>query len=687
MGKKVNAFSILKKVIIGTLLITGVYVGYRFWSLQQENFKPIYLIPRDAVYILETDQPIANWTKLSSSAPWKHLRTNAYFAMLTEAANSLEKMIEENRSMFELFGSRAILVSCHMYRRNDFDHLFVVDLQQASRLGGWETLLKSAVGDGFSITSRPFKGHDIIELQDKQTNETLHLCFVKNLMIGSYRHRLVEAALEQMQEPVIGRSLYYLDVSQEVHGKGDCRFYFNYENLDKYSLAFLDKPNPYVTELSKMLKFSGLAIELDAGGNAFAKGLTNLNDSIDSYLKCLLQSGKGSLDIPQITPQRAAFYMGLGFDSFLKFYENLEQYGEQGMANYKEYQENLKKLEGFLDINIKNHFLSWIGEELAVIQTQPTGIGKANEFALIIKSKDRKAAEENLLFIQEKIRKKTPVKFKAVEYKGHQIYFLSVKGFFKALLGSFFEDLEKPYYVFIDRYVVFSNHPQTLKSIIDDVESGRTLGSLEDFQKVKSKLKESNNVFVYLQMPVLFENMKGFVSPQTWAEMQPNKQYIVCFSNIAIQLTKKGEMFDTRLQVWYKDYSEIQRIEAEQQNLLATRKRNWQESEVSLEENLSDTIGAVAQQFEDEIVEIENISPDDLDAKKYKEFHPNGMLKLEVSLKDGLKHGTAREYYETGEIKLKGKFKNDQRDGTWKLYDKDGRIIKKIKYKNGVEQS
>jgi hypothetical protein len=561
-----------------------------------------------------------------------------------------------------------------------------VDLEQASRLGGWETLLKSSVGDGFNITSRKYKDQEIIEMQDKTTNETLYMCFVKNLMVGSYRHKLVEDAINQMNEPEIGRSLYYLDVSQEVHGKGDCRFYFNYSYLDEYSLAFLDQNNAYVTDISKMLKFSGLSIKMDDKGNAYAEGLTNINDSTNSYLKCLLQSGKGSMDIPFVIPKRTAFYMGLGFDNFLTFYENLEKYGEQTMTDYKEYQENLQKLENYLDIKIKEHIIGWVGDELAVIQTQPIGVGKQNEFALILEAKKRTEAEEKLQYLQEQIRKKTPVKFKAVEYKGYQIYFLSVKGLFRAMLGKMFADLEKPYYTIIDKYVVFSNHPQTLKSIIDDFESGRTLANYSEFQDFKSKLSNNNNAFVYMQMPVLYQNMKGFVGTDTWQDMEKNKQYIVCFSHIGIQLTKNGEMFDTKMQVWYKDFQTIQKQEIEEQRLLALQKNSWKEGEANTDSPLADSTEIIEQQLEDEIVEMENISPDDLDAKKYKEYFEDGKLKLEVSIKDGLKHGTAREYYESGEIKLKGKFKHDQRDGVWKMYDKDGKMIKKIKYKDGVEQ-
>ena len=42
-------------------------------------------------------------------------------------------------------------------------------------------------------------------------------------------------------------------------------------------------------------------------------------------------------------------------------------------------------------------------------------------------------------------------------------------------MGDFFGKIEKPYYTIIDDYVIFSNHPQTIKNIIDDYSNEATL--------------------------------------------------------------------------------------------------------------------------------------------------------------------------------------------------------------------
>ena len=94
------------------------------------------------------------------------------------------------------------------------------------------------------------------------------------------------------------------------------------------------------------------------------------------------------------------------------------------------------------------------------------------------------------------------------------------------ILGNLLSKLEKPYFTIIDRYVIFSNHPQTLKSIIDDYESGNTLVNSVEFYNFSKNFSRKQSVFLYIQTPLLFTNIEEFVGTQAWANMKKNKDYI-----------------------------------------------------------------------------------------------------------------------------------------------------------------
>jgi len=333
---------------------------------------------------------------------------------------------------------------------------------------------------------------------------------------------------------------------------------------------------------------------------------------------------------------------------------------------YKEYQDNIKKLEGFLGISLKDNFFSWIGDELAIVNSEPVHKTKENEFALIFKANNIDDARENLNFISTRIRRRTPTRFKEVDYKGYQINFLSVKGLFKMMLGKMFSKLEKPYYTIIDDYVVFSNHPQTLKNMIDDYQSKNTLANSEGFTNFYSKFNKKSNLFFYINTPVLHNNMKEFVDAETMKSLTSNKEFMICFEQIGFQIVRDGNWFETNFIVQYKDPNIVKQDVINIFNL--SEKSNNQSPFIMVEE------------LQENELEISEVIIDDLGAKNQRENFENGNTKVEVGLKNGLKHGTYYEYYSSGELKIKGKYSEDVKTGTWKVYDSLGVLIQKEKF-------
>jgi hypothetical protein len=302
--------------------------------------------------------------------------------------------------------------------------------------------------------------------------------------------------------------------------------------------------------------------------------------------------------------------------------------------------------------------MSWIGEEICLVQTQSKGLGESNELALILRAKDINNAKENLTFVSEQIRKRTPVKFRELNYNGYPINYISVKGFFKMFLGKMFSNIEKPYYTIIEDYVIFSNHPQTIKNIINDYIAGNTLAKSPDFQPFIEKFRLASNIFVYTKVPILQQNLKPFVSAETWQKMNENRNYINCFQQIGFQLSEEDDMFATQAMIAF------------------TEDRNLWQPPAPLRVSAIDT-SDVPQETE--------LVLEDLDVNKMEYHFPNGKLRIEAKIKNGVKHGYYYEYFEDGKHKIKGQYKNDERDGTWKYYNVDGSLLRKKEFKNGEE--
>ena len=81
----------------------------------------------------------------------------------------------------------------------------------------------------------------------------------------------------------------------------------------------------------------------------------------------------------------------------------------------------MKLIEQFLKIDVKENFVDWIADEIALLQIQSDISKGKNDLALVLKANDADDAKSNLDFVLKQIKKKTPVKFKAVDYKGYKI--------------------------------------------------------------------------------------------------------------------------------------------------------------------------------------------------------------------------------------------------------------------------
>src|SRR4029079_13454363 len=137
------------------------------------------------------------------------------------------------------------------------------------------------------------------------------------------------------------------------------------------------------------------------------------------------------------------------------------------------------------------------------------------EVAVILQTSDIEKARKNLDMVVKKIRHRTPVKFKEVDYKGYKMSYLSVKGLFRVLLGKFFAQYDKPYYTIINDKVIFSNHPQVLESMIDDHLSGNTLEKQEYYRDFRKEFDSESVVFIYINTPVLFGTMRNMANKET----------------------------------------------------------------------------------------------------------------------------------------------------------------------------
>lgn len=669
-------FFMMKTIRWSLAIIILIGIGFIAWHIfsPYKKIETIQAIPSSPIFIVETQNSYDMWEKLSKSKVWSVLRKHDLFAKAGEGMDVIDTIIRGNEKLAKFVGNRNLVVSMHLISKNKYDFLYIIDLRRISKILPIKDILKSFLASQFEVKSNLYNKKTIYLIRKKGDDfPPISIIFIENLMVASFSENLVKSSLDQVEKEPVATNDKFKTLREKLGNSGMLRLFINYAQVDDYLNTILASPDPNLRQLSKSLCYTGVTFDIDNDELITCDGYTNYNDSIPSSFRAMIRSGAGKTNLADVLPLQTASAISLGFDRFSLYFENIMTNLQEIPKSYDEYDASIKQAEKYLKIDVRENLMSWIGEEAAMVHLAPMGLGKANEFAIFLRARDIDDARENLNFVTTQIKKRTPAKFDQIEYNGYYINYLSMKGFFKMLLGKYFQKLEKPYYTIIDDYVIFSNHPQSLKVIIDGVVNKKLLSEQDQYKSFIKNFNRKSNFFAIINTTQFLKSLQGQVNGLTWAEFERNKEYLVCFPYLGFQLEEDGNIFKTKLVV---KFNNEQPIEPETTDVALIDTLEITDSIGNIDpSNIDAKVSALLKTVDDYI-------PDDPNNKIYKEVYQNGQTKVEFELKDGFRHGDYREYYENGNIKIKGQYNRDHKDGTWKIYDENGKLLKKINTAN-----
>ena len=666
MKKFLVYFTIVAVLALGGWLLLKSVTG-------KSTYRSMYLIPSDAALIIESEDIINAWNSIVHSDAWYHLKNIESLQEINTDIQSVDSMISSNKILFKILGDRRITFSYHKTTHTKYDFLIIADVGKASRIKKLPQLLKNIMGDGMRVTSREYKGSDILEVYDKESGEMMYISFVHDKALFSYTYLLVEEALDEQEKLTLGRDLNFLDVYEKVSGNGLFNVYLPYKNFVPWLKQDFGFTTESVINQFNDFHYSGFVFDLNEQGLLSFEGYTSYNDTVPTGLQNYIDEGNTKLLSANIIPERVASVLKINFDDASEYLHNSLK--NQGKKEYEDYKSMLAKTEKKLKIDIEENLLGWIEQEIVLLQTKPSNLGKANEFAIVLHGKNERDPRKNMDFIYHQIEKNSPVKIKHANYKEFDIAFVSFPGLLKALFGRMLDKIEKPYFTQIENNIVISNHPQTLKNIIDSYIENKTLGDTEDYDKFSKNFESKAGMPSYFDVPVLFKNLKEYFDTETWTSISKNEQYITSFSNAGLYIDNASDLLHFTFKAQYKRNFEAFIIENYKMDDI------FQTMEFAMDwiDNNKDSVNDDTPQIEpSEIILV------DLDESKHEQFYEDGELLLTVQLKDGKKHGTFKEYYPNGELKIKGKFKNDLPGGQWKYFDENGNLAREIEYEDGI---
>jgi len=727
---------ILKRIILAFLLIFfigGAWFVYRSIQENKTQRNVLQAVPQDAVYFLKTNQLTESWKEVNKTNIWRHLIKTKGFEYLQSIDTLLGEALLNNSTTKYIFDNRPTLMSAHMIGNTDYEFLYVVDLQNTKHIKQvFDYILK--FNKSHKTIKLNYKKTKIYKLiSKKNTNDIIFISTIDNLLISSFSFKLIKQSIDEKDTKYWQKNLQYKQINDALQNEL-IQFYFNYKKLSEFTKIYLKDAQNSTQSLSKQLILSGFDISHD-DERIHMEGWT-CPDSLSSYMTAMLDVKPGKLNAYNIISNQAALYTSIGFKNFNMFHQSLlDQYTYKDKIKRTTYRKQVKKLENFFKINLQKDFFDWIGQEIALVKLGSYEKHKPEKLIMLIQAKDIADARNGLTHIVKKIRKRSPFKEKKYQYKNLTINYLYQKSFFKIFLGDLFKDFDKPYFTYIENYVVFSNSKKDLEDFIDDYVMGKTLSHNKDYMDFRDDIDVKSNVNIYIQMPKLYRILQQNATPDLQKSLREKQNLLLSFSRINFQLIAKDDIFKTNIlidhdeQAQQKEETEVTARQVDKSidnrffedlsfrvafpDSISITNGNYKKlfndgktikTEGKARNNLPEGIwrtyypsgnlqsvvnykngdidGEVYYYFDKkpEVKKVEAVYDNNLLTDTYMEYWPNGAQKAKLQYEDGKLDGKAYYYFSSGKIKIEGKYKKGVKKGKWIFYNQKGEVVDKKRY-------
>ena len=302
--------------------------------------------------------------------------------------------------------------------------------------------------------------------------------------------------------------------------------------LSKNSLAVLYLNFNYLGGLEQLA-----TPEKFKGRNAFANysysfskdrilfnGNTTINDE-NNYLNLFSTTKAGKISIDAILPESTANYTIYIMDNYAAWSKGLAGWFA---ANKKIEQvgKTINRINSRYNLDLNNTFPQYFKNQLITFQLKST-----ETFGAINLTNGDKLSQL-LLDVSS-------------EYN-QEIMLLKEPGLLYAYFGEPFEKFNKPYYVIIDNYMVFSTYPSSLQVFLNSYKNDRQLINNKDYTDARNQLVAESNIVYYLN----HKNSEKIATGNLYLpyfKLYNAEDKLGRFNNLIYQLSSDQKKFQTNL--------------------------------------------------------------------------------------------------------------------------------------------
>ncbi len=579
----------LKKIIFG-LVISSIIAGGVYWFTYTKELRTpvsdgINAIPNNAAIILECRQSKNSWKKLTQdNVMWKELLGTETFSKLHIQGRYIDSVIKLNASVSQLLDNRSLFISAHVSGATTFDFLYVYSLPNRGQQSSVDGFIKT-INNNSEPSMREYAGVDIGTIHPLK-KDSLSYAFLNGILMMSSKQNLVEDAIRQLKSGVsLAKDKDLIKVLNTAGKNADANVYINYKNFPSILGHFVSPSiKNDINSFADFADFSGW--DASVKSNALTlNGFTQSNDSSTKFLNLFKEQKTQEIEITKVIPSKTALLIWFGISNIKTFQHGYKKYLKAiSHVRAESYEQYIEGENAKYSINIERSMLEWIGNEMALVITEPSSNDFADNSFAVIRSNNADDAMNTLNMLADSIKKKEqhvtlPSIHKGKEkqvsthkiknlissaapivkkesrletaYRSHDINYIDLPKLLPKLFGWQFNKITNTYYTSIGDYIVFGNTREALQNFIDGFENNKTLANDKNYKSFAENISLEANVYIYSSIARSTNIYSDFVSDESAKDIENKLVLFHKFEAAGIQFSAGDKLFYSSVYLKY----------------------------------------------------------------------------------------------------------------------------------------
>lgn len=506
---------------------------------------PLDAVPVDASVIIDTKNPRATWQKLSKSSElWQQLINISEITAINRAINYADSLIKKNPEVSEILVKQRLVTSLHVIEKNKVAFLFLIGLPDNGKADLIHDLIENSLKNKEDLKKLKSSKNEYYQLNvDKNTS--FFYTISKGVFVSSFDKLLFDKSLNQLNS---GKSLKADGVFSKITstaGKNvDANIYVNYREFSKVIGKYL---NTQALQSTSFLFDFQCWSELDFSIRPeylILNGFSCLETANDNFMKLFKNQQPTEIEITRLIPSNAAAFLTFGFSNYNSFFCDYKKYSSKNKKSL------LDSINSNYSFNLENYFVPWIGNEMAISVKETFSPSTTENAIAIIEAKDIDLAHFYLSHLSDTLLLiEGEKKIKLNKYRGYDEYKLNSYKLLPAMFGNVFSPITNPYFIYVDKFIVFANSTSILEDYIDDYTEDRVIAKNMNYVSFCENIAGKANVYLYCNFARSSNLLKSYASNNFSEILEYNNKYIRKINAIAIQLSSQNDMLYSNIVV------------------------------------------------------------------------------------------------------------------------------------------